>query len=231
MSAVGILLLPIDPYVLVNRVENLYVSKGTHAIAEIEIKKRNIRKRMKVEMWSKGRDKFLIRILHPPKERGISTLKVGKNIWNYFPNIDKVMRIPPSLLGDSWMGSHLTYDDLLKGVDVAKDYTLRIKEVRGDTIVITAKAKDEAAVVWDGLEYYILESKKIPLKVIFKDERGKPVNVMTFSEFRKIKGRWIPMEMTIKPIDRYEFTRLKFLKLQLDIDVPERYFTLQYLRR
>lgn len=227
----AIILLSIDPYALVNHVENLYISRGTHAIAEIEIKKRNAHKKMKIEMWSKGRNKFLIRILYPPREKGISTLRNGKNIWNYFPDIDKVMRIPPSLMSDSWMGSHFTYDDLLNEVDVAKDYTLRIKEERGDTIVITAKAKENAAVVWDGLEYYILKTKKIPLKVIFKDERGNPVNVMTFSGFRKIKGRWIPMEMTIKPIDRDEYTRLKFLKLQLDIDVPEKYFSLQYLRR
>ncbi len=224
--------LSIDPYALVNHVENLYISRGSHAIATIQIRKEDFSRNMKVEIWTKGRDRFLIRILEPPKERGISTLRVGSNIWNYFPNIDKVMRIPPALLGDSWMGSHFTYDDLLKEVDIAKDYTLKVKDIRGDTVIITAIAKDDAAVVWDRLEYHILLSKKLPLKVIMMDEEGRPVKVMTFHRPRKIKGRWIPMEIVVKPADNpQEYTRIIYEKLQLDINVPDRYFTLRYLRR
>ncbi len=226
------LIISIDPYALVNHVENLYLSRGSHAIALMSIRKEGITRNLKVEIWTKGKDRFLIRILEPAKQRGISTLRVGKNIWNYFPGIDKVMRIPPALLGDNWMGSHFTYDDLLKEVDIAKDYILKVKEIRGDTVVIKAKAKEDAPVVWDALEYRILLSRKVPLTITMMDEEGNPAKVMTFGKFKRVKGRWIPMEITIRPADNPdEYTRIVYQKLELDIPVPDRYFTLQHLRR
>ncbi len=227
-----LLALSIDPYALVNHVENLYISRGSHAVATMEIKKEGFSRNLKVEIWTKGRDRFLIRILEPARERGISTLRVGNSIWNYFPDIDRVMRIPPALLGDSWMGSHFTYDDLLKEVDISKDYLLKIKAIRGDTVVITATAKEDAAVVWDRLEYHILLSRKIPVRILMMDEDGKPVRIMTFKRTKRVKGKWIPLEIVIRPTDHpEEYTRIVYEKLQLDIDVPDRYFTLKYLRR
>lgn len=226
------LIISIDPYALVNHVENLYISRGSHAIATIQIRKEDVSRNLKVEIWTKGREKFLIRILEPPRERGISTLRVGSSIWNYFPGIDKVMRIPPALLGDSWMGSHFTYDDLLKEVDIAEDYILKVKSIEGDTAVIRAIARDDAAVVWSQLEYRILLSRKVPISITMMDETGKPVRVMTFHRLERIKGKWIPMEMVIRPVNNpHEYTRITYEELHLDVDIPDSYFTLHHLRR
>ncbi len=79
-----------------------------------------------LEQWSRGKDQFLVRILEPQKERGTATLRNGADIWNYLPKVDRVIKVPASLMGGAWMGSHVTHDDLVKQSRLADDFIARV---------------------------------------------------------------------------------------------------------
>jgi len=104
----------LDPQELIRRVETQYNGQSSHAIMTMSIVTEDWKRDLTMESWSEGRDKFLSVIRQPVKEEGTATLKIEDDIWNYLPRIDRLMKIPSGLMGDSWMGSHLTNDDLVK---------------------------------------------------------------------------------------------------------------------
>ena len=113
-DAVGYATSGLDPVALIRHIETQYQGRSSHGKITMEIKTRHWQRTLVMEAWSEGRDRFLTRILEPRKERGTGTLKVADDIWNYFPRIDRLVKIPSSMMGDRWMGSHLTNDDLVK---------------------------------------------------------------------------------------------------------------------
>ena len=94
----------------------------------MQVRTANWERTLEMESWSLGRDYFLVRILEPAKERGVATLKRDREVWNYLPKVDRTIKVPPSMMGGSWMGSHITNDDLVKASHVDEDYTFRLLE-------------------------------------------------------------------------------------------------------
>ena len=116
----------LDAVSLVRRIETQYMAQTSQGIARMRVVTPKWTREMKLALWSEGRDRFLIRILEPAKERGIATLRVGNDIWTYLPAIDRLMKIPESLMGDKWMGSNLTHDDLVHEAKIDEEYHLKI---------------------------------------------------------------------------------------------------------
>lgn len=113
---------PPDVQRIVEHVENLYRSATAEALVEVQIVTSDWRRTFDARVWSAGRDRVLVRVLSPPKEAGTVTVRNGRNIWQYYPRVDKTVKIPDSLLSGSWMGSHLAYDDLLQESSLTRDY-------------------------------------------------------------------------------------------------------------
>ena len=107
---------------LLNKIDELFRSKGSWAIIEMEIISPDFERTLKMKSQSKGRDFTFISILSPRKDKGVSTLKRGNEMWNYFPKINKVIKVPPSMMMGSWMGSDFTNDDLVKDEKLSEDY-------------------------------------------------------------------------------------------------------------
>ncbi|MBU6427677.1 MAG: outer membrane lipoprotein-sorting protein, partial [Cyanobacteria bacterium REEB65] len=145
----------LDARALVHHVETQYEGQSAHTIFEMKVVTATWTRTMTLESWSQGRDKFLAKILSPMKDAGMATLKVGDQMWNYFPDIDRLMRIPTSLLGQSWMGSDLTNDDLVKAAKVDDLYTFEIGSESPSRVTIVATPRPDAAVVWGHLTYVI----------------------------------------------------------------------------
>ncbi|MDH4248629.1 MAG: outer membrane lipoprotein-sorting protein, partial [Deltaproteobacteria bacterium] len=98
---------------LMRRMDELWRGDASHARMTMQVRTRNYTRSMTLESWSRGKEHSLIRILSPKKDEGIATLKVSDNIWNYLPNINRVTKVPASMMGGAWMGSHFTNDDLV----------------------------------------------------------------------------------------------------------------------
>ncbi len=108
---------------IVDRVDRLLRGETSHGVASMEVV---TQRTLEMEIWSLGTEYALIRILAPKKEEGTATLKAGDQIWNYLPKVDRTIKIPPSLMLGSWMGSHFTNDDLVKESRMIEDYDIAI---------------------------------------------------------------------------------------------------------
>ena len=130
---------------------------------------------------------------------------VGGDIWNYLPKVDRTMKVPASMMSSSWMGSHLSNDDLVRESRFSDDYECDFKSRArepSDVHVISCKPKPDAPVVWGEVVLRLRSSDNIPLDEKFYDERGELVRTIEFSEVRTFDGRRIPSRMTVIPADK-----------------------------
>ncbi len=216
----------LDPQALIARVETLYTSRTAHAIAVMEIQGEAWHRKLRMEIWSRGREDTRVRILEPPKERGVITLKRGDQIWNYIPRIDRKIKIPPGMMGDAWMGSHFTYDDMVKESKIERLYRFQVKEDTGDTLVLVGIPVEGAAVVWGKLEYVLEKKRFLPLEVRYYDEDSVLARTLWFSDVRRVGDRWIPFRLRVEPSDRPgEYTEIRYEKLELNVPLPRNLFS------
>jgi len=191
---------------------------------------------MKIEAWTEGTEKSLMRILAPRKEKGMATLKSGENIWNYLPKVKRVIKVPSSMMGGSWMGSHFTNDDLVKESRMAEDFDFK-KSFEGErdgvkVIEITCIPKPNAAVVWGKVVVQVRVKDFQPLWTKYYDEDQELARTMTFTDFKKFDDRVLPGSMRIVPTDKPdEYTEVKYEKIKFNIKLKDKLFTLRNLQR
>jgi outer membrane lipoprotein-sorting protein len=161
---------------------------------------------MELKAWSKGTDLALILVQSPVKDKGVCFLKRKKEVWNWLPSLDRNIKLPPSMMSQSWMGTDFTNDDLVKESSVVDDYEHALvgEEMIGERqcFKIEMIPKEDAAVVWGKLITWIDQKDFLQLRVEFYDEFNELVNVMTGSEIKMIGGRLLPSKMEMVPADK-----------------------------
>ena len=186
-------------------------------------------------IWSEGADKVLIRVGLPKKDEGTATLRAGGNIWNYLPKIDRVIRVPTSMMMASWMGSHLTNDDLVKESRMIDDYdiTIGFEGERAGAAVweFVLTPKPAAPVVWGRVEMQVRQADLMPTWARYYDERGNLVRTMSYSEVRSFGSRRVPTVMTVRPEDKPdERTTVRYRDLEFDVRLSPDFFSLRNLQ-
>jgi outer membrane lipoprotein-sorting protein len=188
---------------LVERADTLIWGRTLQGEFEMSIVTPRWQRMLVLRAWIERPRRSMIRILAPAKERGIGSLRIGGEMWNYLPNIERTVKIPPSMMLQPWMGSDFTNDDLVKQSSAVDDYTHRLlgtETVDGaDAYVVEALPKPEAAVVWGRIVYRIRRHDLIPLVQAYHDERGELVRTLTFSHVRPMAGRAIPTHWEMRP--------------------------------
>jgi len=221
---------------ILDKIDKMWRGNSSIGTYFMKIKTAHWERSLRIKSWTKGLDYTLIRIEYPKKEKGVSTLKVKNNLWNYLPKIKRVIKVPSSLMMGSWMGSHFTNDDLVKESTLVNDYHHRITfegEREGqDVYEITLFPKEEAVVVWGKIVILIRKKDLIPLYEEFFDEQEKPVRKMIFSDVKKMGGRVLPTRMTVVPYDKpSEFTEVTYLEIAFDMELPDTFFSLRNLKQ
>lgn len=217
----------LDLPALIRQVEEQYMAGSSHARMQMRVQTQHWQRSMEMEAWSLGRDRFLVRILDPATDRGVTTLKVDREVWNYLPRVDRVIKIPPSMMGGAWMGSHITNDDLVKANHVDSDYNFALLEETAELYRIEALPKPEAAVVWGKLIYQIARPANIPQRVKYYDEKMLLVREIVFDQVAKIDSRTLPLRMTVRPLDKpEEITVMLYRELEFDIPLQPSFFLL-----
>jgi hypothetical protein len=233
---------------LVHRADYVLRGKTTAAVVHMDIHKKSYERSYSMVYWddSHGKgDRVLVKILGPAQWRGQGTLKVDGKLTVYNPSSDRMTVLSGSMLGESWMGSHFTNDDLVKQTDMARDYVAR--EVRawdGQTAsgkpahyhLIELTAAPRAPVVWPKLqlELYVDGNDVIPTKetYFFRAKDDKPVRTMTFSDVKTLGGRVVPAVLTLTVASSPgEYTKLTYDTLKFDVAIPDSKFTEQALRQ
>lgn len=217
---------------LIRDVEQQYHGTSSHALTTMQVHTVNWERTLEMEAWSLERDYFLVRILEPAKERGVATLKRDREVWNYLPKVDRIIKVPPSMMGGSWMGSHITNDDLVKASHVDQDYTFRLIEESPDHWLIECLPRPEAAVVWGKIIYRLRKQPRVPEQIDYYDEEQVRVREIRFSDVRSIGSRTVPLLLTVTPLDKPgEQTILRYRDLTFGIAIDQSFFNLRSLQQ
>jgi len=221
---------------ILDRVDDLFRSRSSHGTMSMTIKTAHWTRTLTIEVWSKGKENSLIRILDPIKEKGTATLRSGNNIWNYLPKVNRVIKLPSSMMASSWMGSHFTNDDLIKESRMADDYTFEItfegiKDNR-EIIEVTCYPKPEAAVVWGKIMVKVSKEDLMPMEILYYDEDMNLARTMIFSDIGELGDRRLPKIMRIIPTDKPdEYTKIEYHDMVFDIDLQDDLFSIRNLQR
>lgn len=221
---------------IVERADQLTRGDTQQGTYEMRIVRPDWERSTTFEFWSEGTEKAFIRVLEPARDRGVTFLKLGREMWNYIPRVNRVIKIPPSMMLQSWMGSDFTNDDLVKESSVVEDYEHRLlgsDTLDGDPVWhVELIPKPEAAVAWARLEEWIRKVDYVPIRAVYFNERGEQVRTMRFTDIRRMGGRVIPTRYELieetKPGHR---TLLILDDVSFNRPIEDRVFTQQNLRR
>ncbi|MDF1536272.1 MAG: outer membrane lipoprotein-sorting protein [bacterium] len=215
---------------ILERVDDLWRGESSFAEMTMEVKTEHYERSMKLKAWSLGKDRSIIVITYPPKDRGVATLKVDKDIWNYLPRVNRVIRVPSSMMMANWMGSHFTNDDLVKESRMSEDYEAEVtfEGEREGTLIyeLTLVPKPDAPVVWGRIEISVVQDTLTPVRALYYDEEGVLTRTMEFSDIRMMGEREIPAVMTLIPEDKpEERTVITYDSLDLNLDLDADFFS------
>jgi outer membrane lipoprotein-sorting protein len=220
---------------IVDHVDRLMRADSSRATTEMVVTTKRWTRAMRMTIWSEGVDNVLIRVEQPTKDAGTATLRIGNNIWNYLPGIDRTVRVPTSMMMGSWMGSHFTNDDLVKNSRLIRDYEIAVSFEGArdgvDVYEFTLTPKPDAPVVWGRIVYLVRQADLLPVWARFHAEDGALKSTIAFTDAATLDGRLVPTRLRITPQDKPgEFTEMRYVSLDFDVAIPPKLFSLTSLR-
>ncbi|MCB0496342.1 MAG: outer membrane lipoprotein-sorting protein [Cyclobacteriaceae bacterium] len=222
---------------IVKKADDRMQGLSNKSVMKMTIVRPDWKREITMKGWALGREYSLILITAPARDKGQAFLKRENEMWNWQPSIDRVIKLPPSMMLQSWMGSDFTNDDLVKESSIVNDYDQKLD---GDTTInnmsvykIIMIPKPEAAVVWGKVIVYIDKVNYNEHLVKYYDEDGFLVNTMILSDIKEMGGRIIPTHMEMIPADEpNNKTVIDYLDLQFDLkDITQSFFSLQNMKR
>lgn len=216
---------------LLKRVDELYRANTSEASIRMQIVTPNWERTMEMQVWSQGMENTFIRILAPKKDRGIATLKLGPEMWNYFPKVNKAIKVPPSMMMSSWMGSDFTNDDLVKEASLAEDYEVTRQDI-DHTSLLTLVPKEQTVTVWAKIEVLVDREALLPLEQRYFNERGEQVRVMKFLDVKAFGEYNLPSRLEMTPLNKEGHkTIIYYDDLKLNVPIDEEMFTWRTLKQ
>jgi outer membrane lipoprotein-sorting protein len=226
---------PVDVKTIIDRMDKLYRSDASYAEVEMTVVSKHWERTLDMDIWTESMEKTFIYINGPIKDEGIATLRIGTEMWNYFPKINKVMKVPPSMMMGSWMGSDFTNDDLVKESSLLKDYDHRLIHPENEVVdnyYVELIPKTDTPTVWGKIEITVRKADYIPVSEIYYDEKGRKMREMLFSDTKKFGNRKIPSVMEMRPLNKKgQKTVIRYKDITFDKPVGEDIFTLRNLQK
>lgn len=191
---------------------------------------------LELKCWTNGLEQTLIYIEAPTRDRGISYLKINDEIWNWQPKIERTIKLPPSMMSQSWMGSDFTNDDLVKHSSLMLDYHHELIDEETidnfDCYKLRLTPKENAAVVWGEINIWISKDEFMQLKTEFYDEDFLLINTLTASKIRRFGNRNLPSILTIIPENKVQnSTTIEYLNWEFDKPIPASHFSIQNMKK
>lgn len=185
---------------------------------------------MRLKVWTKGTDYALLLVQAPAKDKGVAYLKRKNEVWNWLPTLERTIKLPPSMMSESWMGTDFTNDDLVKEASVVDDYTHTLigseQQNNQDCFKIQMIPKPESSIVWGKVLVWIDKKDYLQLRAEFFDEDGQLVNTMISSEVKNIGGRLLPTKLDMFPADKKGHqTTITYESIEFDKPMSDQFFT------
>lgn len=191
-------------------------------------------RKMSMRAWTEGDKKSLVRVTAPRKDAGNGTLLDDRNMWTYSPKINRIIKVPSSMMSQSWLGSDFSNKDISKSTDIIHQYDHNLIEIRENDghseYVIEANPHEDAAVVW-GKEVLVIRDDKVLLKEEYWDQGGILVKKMETTEIAEMGGRTVARTMRMGKVDApEEWTEMTVNDIEFDLALAPNVFTLSNLR-
>ena len=189
---------------------------------------------MTMQAWTKGDEQSLVRVIEPRKDRGNGTLTRGNSMWSFSPKVNRVIKVPSSMMGQSWMGSDFSNKDVARADDIVDEYEHSLLGVSIEDGIrvyeIESVPHEEAAVVW-GREVLEIREDYVVLRHRFYDQDGELVKTLNTLEIGEMGGRTIAKRQRMSKVDEPgEWTEIQVNSVDYDVDLSDNLFTLSNLR-
>jgi outer membrane lipoprotein-sorting protein len=209
--------------------------KASIATVDMSIHRPGWQRQMRIKTWTRGQKDSLFYIDAPAKDHGNGTLKKGRQMWMFNPKVNRVIKVPPSMMAQSWMGSDFSNNDLAKSDSLLSDYTHSIIATETHdglkVYVIKSMPKPDAPVIW-GMQRLRVRQDMVWLSQEFFDEALQPVKAMRTLEIQMLGGRLFPRVWRMQKNDEIDqFTQLSYRALTFKPNLADSIFTLANLRK
>ncbi|MCX7984933.1 MAG: outer membrane lipoprotein-sorting protein [Bacteroidetes bacterium] len=223
-------------YEIVKKSEELHYATSSYIEMTMTIIKPTWQRTFGMKVWALEPDYALVYVTAPARDKGTVTLKRKNEIWNWLPTIQKTIKIPPSMMNQSWMGSDFTNDDLIRSSSYSEDYnhTILGKETVDGYVCykIQSIPKPNVGIVWSKVISYIAIESYIHLKSEFYDEDNTLVKVFHGLHIREVDGRQIPTIWEMIPLDKENTkTIIEYHTIKFNIDITPSFFSQQNMTR
>ncbi len=215
---------------IVGKSENVMRGNTMHGVMRIKTIRPSWSREMRINIWLKGNDFAMVLVKSPEKDKGITFLKRKKEVWNWMPDIERTIKLPPSMMAQSWMGTDYSNDYLVKQSSLTLDFeSLLEKDSTIDSrncwkVVLTSK--ENAAVVWGKVILFIDKTDYLQLRNEYYDEDGAILNIVNASKIQNMGGRMIPTVFEMIPTDKTgNRTVLTYESALFDTNIEDTFFT------
>jgi outer membrane lipoprotein-sorting protein len=225
-----------DAKEIVKKADELMRSNSSYSELTMTIIKPNWSRTMAMKVWALEPDYALIYITAPARDKGSVTLKRKTEVWNWLPSAQKVIKIPPSMMLQSWMGSDFTNDDLVRQSSVVEDYNHKLAGEENinsyNCFKIEMIPKPEAGVVWGKVLAWVSKEKFLQVKADYYDEDGFLVKSFIGSDEKKMGGRNILTHWEMIPVDKPgNKTVMQYEDIKFNYNVDASFFSEQNMKR
>ena len=221
---------------IVSKAENRL--RGTSSIATLKITtvRPKYSREMTVKSWTKNDDYSLIYIATPARDKGTTYLKREKEIWYYIPSIERNIKMPPSMMNQSWMGTDLSNDDLVRKTSMENDFNhelISTEQINGiECYQISLIPHEDADVIWGKIEIWVDNQFYNIMQQKSYDEDLELVNSLIGSEVKVMDGETIPTRLEFYPADKpRQKTVLEYINIDFNVSIPENYFTTRFMNK
>ena len=225
---------PQDARAIVQAAVDHYRGSSSQGEMSMIIHREDWERRMTMAMWTSGEERSLVRVLAPIRDAGNGTLSVDGNMWTYTPKINRIIKIPASMMNQNWMGSDFSNRDVSRSNDILEQYShelLDTQEDNGQQVYrIRSTPLPDAAVVW-GYEELTIRDDWVLLRQDYFDQEGQRVKSLVTREIRELSGRPVATIMRMTQVEEpEEWTEMQTLEIAFDAPLQDRLFTLANLR-
>ena len=225
-----------DAKTIIKKMDDKYQGNSNKSVMQMSIVRPKYTRTIEFRNWSLGRDYFMTYITAPAKDKGQVFMKHKMEMWSYSPSINRMIKLPPSMMSQGWMGSDYTNDDLVKQSSIVDDYTQTIigdESVEGRPCYkIEMIPNENSNVVWGKVIVYVDKELYINMKSEYFDEEEYLVRTELGKEIKTFDGRELPSIMEIIPTEEPENkTLISIISIEFDVDINQNFFSQQNMKR
>ena len=224
----------VDAAAIIKAAINHWRGTSSYFVMTMTIHRPDWERTMTMEGWTQGDKKSIVRVLKPKKDAGNGTLLMDNIMWTYSPKVNRVIKIPSSMMNQGWMGSDFSNKDIARSSDIIDQYHHTLIDTQSSeghkVYVIQSIPKEAAPVVW-GKEVLRVRDDHVLLEHAFYDQDMKLVKRVIASKVGEMGGRMVAIQERMTKIEsKDQYTELTMNTAKFDIKVPESTFTLSNLR-